>query len=355
MAEQGLILPRTIPTSSWSLCEWGAAPSPPAPALGRAELLCGAAWGGGDLVLSPTPPLLPQDHHPCADLLQPADPRWAGWWCCEWGVRPGGPGGSLGGGIILASPAPSRRSGTFSSESQGTRTPGSCPWHQPAARSLCHGGPPGWRGGVCHGCVPKANHVPHANCPPRVNPVAKANHIPKLSTSQSPKTSPVRSASCVPKANHNLKPVMSPVPTMSPGPSTSLRLITSPGLLTAMDWGFPAQHVPFGPPHLCMGIGATCGTLGHCHVLPASPRDQPGHQIPVGSSPEEDHRGQNCGDQRWRGGKSSSMPPTLLPLHPCLPAGCPPRGMLVTQVGPPSLSPMSSLGREPGGSRAWWS
>lgn len=42
MAERGLILPRTIPTSSWSLWGWGAAPSPPAPALGRAELLCGA-------------------------------------------------------------------------------------------------------------------------------------------------------------------------------------------------------------------------------------------------------------------------------------------------------------------------
>lgn len=42
MAERGLVLPRTIPTSSWSLWGWGAAPSPPAPALGRVELLCGA-------------------------------------------------------------------------------------------------------------------------------------------------------------------------------------------------------------------------------------------------------------------------------------------------------------------------
>lgn len=32
-------------------------------------------WAGGDPVLSPTFPLLPQDHCPCAELLQPADPR----------------------------------------------------------------------------------------------------------------------------------------------------------------------------------------------------------------------------------------------------------------------------------------
>lgn len=87
-----------------------------------------------------------------------------------------------------------------------------------------------------------------------------------------------------------------------------------------LSWLRGFQSIFFGLLLLSVAGSAIPWAGCHCLVLPVSPRDQPGHQICVRSPCEEEHRGQNCGDPRWRGGKSSFVSPTL---HPYLPTGCP--------------------------------
>lgn len=125
---------------------------------------------------------------------------------------------------------------------------------------------------------------------------------------------------CVPRTHQIPQPATSPRPTMSLRPVLSLRPVVSPGLLSLMVQGFPAQSIYFGLLLSSVAGRAILWAGHHCLVLPMSPRDQPGHQIRVRSPCEEEHRGQNCGDPRWRGGKSSFVSPTF---HPHLPTGCP--------------------------------
>lgn len=153
----------------------------------------------------------------------------------------------------------------FSSKSQGTRIPGSCPWHQPAARSLCPRGPQdgGEECAVAASPRPTMPSVPPGSTlSPR--PTTSQNYPhPKAQTycqdrsypqcQLCPQGQPHPEASHVPSANHVPRVVHVPEADHVP------RAAHCHGFF---HWGFPAQHGSFGPLQLCMGGGAARGTLG---------------------------------------------------------------------------------------------
>lgn len=221
-------------------------------------------------------------------------------------------------------------------------------------------GAPRVGGRGCHGHIPKAEHVPKADDVPKTDHV-----IVSSMTTTSLRPTVFFSDNCVPKdnavpkLNHIPKPLMSPWSTTSPRPEMSPAVPTAQLCLwdssdpTACHircpWAgcVPRAAVPRGSgvssPILSFGLlllsvagRAKPGAGHHCLVVPMSPREQPGHQIRVTSSRQEEHRGQNCGDPRWRGGNPPFVSP---PLHPHPPTGCP-RGTH-SHMGPPFPSPTS--------------
>lgn len=146
---------------------------------------------------------------------------------------------------------------------------------------------------------PKATHVP------MVHNISKVTNVPSVPTAQlCPQDTSDPAACHIPKASH--VPEASPVPEVGCVPRAAVSHVQ----------GFPAQSIFFGLLLLSVAGRAIPGAGCHCLVLPMSPRNQPGHQICVRSSREEEHHGQNCGDPRWRGGKSSFVSPHV-------PTGCP--------------------------------